>query len=100
MPSVSGCPRARRVDWATSLLFRIRFEPERHLPAVALSFEQTYYPAVLVSDDLDRLRERLEMRLKTATMQHRSMPPASPNRRKAEGLVEGLQEALDMVRKQ
>jgi hypothetical protein len=43
-------------------------------------------------------RKKIEMRLQTARMQWKRMPPASPSRGHAGGVVAGLEEALDLLR--
>ncbi len=50
-----------------------------------------------MSDDMSLVREQIEMRLQTARMQYRKMPPASPSRGHVGGVVAGLEEALAFV---
>lgn len=48
-------------------------------------------------DKLVKARERINMRLQTARMQHKRLPLAHPQRGHYAGLVAGLEEALDLV---
>ncbi|MBN9620700.1 MAG: hypothetical protein J0H43_13375 [Actinobacteria bacterium] len=52
-----------------------------------------------MSDALDLVRKKIEMRLQTARMQYKRMPPASPSRGHAGGIVAGLEEALALLGK-
>ena len=51
----------------------------------------------VMDTDLDRARQHIEDRPQVARMQHRKMPPASPSRGHAGGVVSGLDEALAML---
>jgi hypothetical protein len=52
-----------------------------------------------MSDALDLVRKKIEMRLQTARMQYKRMPPASPSRGHAGGIVAGLEEDLALLGK-
>jgi hypothetical protein len=52
-----------------------------------------------MSDDLELVRKKIEMRLRTARMQWERMPPANPSRGCAAGIVAGLEEALALFGK-
>ena len=51
-----------------------------------------------MDDDLTLVKKKIEMRLQTAKMQWKRMPPASPSRGHAGGIVAGLEEALELVK--
>jgi predicted enzyme related to lactoylglutathione lyase len=51
-------------------------------------------------DDLEDARKKIQMRLETARLQYKRMPPASPSRGHAGGVVAGLEEAhFDIIGK-
>ena len=52
-----------------------------------------------MTEELALLKQKIEMRLQTARMQHKRMPPASPSRGHAGGIVAGLEEALALLGK-
>jgi hypothetical protein len=52
-----------------------------------------------MDEDLDLVKKKIEMRLQTARMQYKRMPPASPSRGHAGGIVAGLEEALALLGK-
>ena len=49
------------------------------------------------NDSVDEARERIELRLRTARMQWKRMPPAAPSKGHAGGIVAGLEEALTLL---
>jgi hypothetical protein len=51
-----------------------------------------------MDDEAGLARKRIEMRLQTARMQWKRMPPANPSRGHAGGVVAGLEEALELLR--
>jgi hypothetical protein len=52
-----------------------------------------------MDEDLDLVKKKIEMRLQTARVQYKRMPPASPSRGHAGGIVAGLEEALALLGK-
>jgi hypothetical protein len=59
--------------------------------------EQVFDNVLRMSEDVANVRAKIEMRLQTARMQWKRMPPASPSRGHAGGLVAGLEEALALL---
>ncbi len=53
---------------------------------------------MIENEAMHQAREKIEMRLLTARMQWKRMPPASPSKGHAGGLVAGLEEALALLR--
>ncbi len=52
-----------------------------------------------MDDDLTLAKKKIEMRLETARMQWKRMPPAAPSKSRAGGVVAGLEEALSLLAK-
>jgi hypothetical protein len=50
-----------------------------------------------MSEELNLIKKKIEMRLQTARMQYKRVPPASPSRGHAGGIVAGLEEALALL---